>query len=285
LIDDPPTDQKSRFKRKILLLLKRQPTTMVAGGADDRGDGDQQQQQQQPNPQQRQSLRALYARVKSSPLEVVAIDTAGVRPLPSPPSSEDDASPSPSSSSSAGAGGYEQVPLRTRASVLDRELRAVLSAPPTLEGVHGALERAVLNLRATEAFDDAWAEIDGEPQVRKFGLGLRWSKTEGKSLAAKKDAVAPRSATFFPSFCCLLSSAAPLSLSLSHAQLPTKTNQNKPKQNQKRTSPTRAPSACACASAAGGRRAAAPSSARAARRRSRAAPRPATFWGARTSGA
>jgi hypothetical protein len=159
-------------------------------GADDRGGDDDQQHQQHQQPyqqqhQQRQSLRALYARVKSSPLEVVAIDTAGVAPLPSPPPSSDESAGSapPSPPSGGGGGGYERVPLRTRASVLDRELRAVLSAPPTLEGVHGALERAVLNLRATEAFDDAWAEIDAEPQVSSsiWGGGeLRRSEIEGR---------------------------------------------------------------------------------------------------------
>lgn len=129
------------------------------------------------------ALRELYQRVKSSPLEVVAIDTAGV------------VARAPEGGQQAGAGGagagqqptptrYERAALRTRPSVLDRELRAVLEAPPTLEGVHSALERAVANLRATEAFDDVWAEIDGEPAVSWFWLGVYFFSFQGGSVGA-----------------------------------------------------------------------------------------------------
>lgn len=121
-----------------------------------------------PQPQQqRQGLRALYERVKSLPLEVVAIETTGIAPVADSTSSSSDASStSDNNKPPSQPTKFEQVPLRTRASVLDRELAAVLAADPsTLEGVHSALERAVLNLRATEAFDDVHAEIDGDPPV------------------------------------------------------------------------------------------------------------------------
>jgi hypothetical protein len=128
--------------------------------------------QQPPPQQQRQSLRALYERVKAVPLEVVAIETTGIAPVAPPPSSSGSSSDAPESAPPSATTKFEEVPLRTRASVLDRELAAVLAADPaTLEGVHQALERAVLNLRATEAFDDVLAEIDGEPQVSSSWVG------------------------------------------------------------------------------------------------------------------
>lgn len=123
--------------------------------------GEQQQQSQQQQQPRAQSLRALYQRVKQSPLEVVAIETTGIAPAPLPAPSSSSGQQQQSQSQQS----FEEVPLRTRPSLLDRELAAVLAAPPTLEGVHSALERAVLNLRATEAFDDVWAEIDGDPPV------------------------------------------------------------------------------------------------------------------------
>jgi len=197
-------------------------------GDDEGGGGDQQQQQRQEpeqpprqQQQQREGLRALYARVKSAPLEVYAIDTAGVAPIAPPPDNDGTGPSSPSPSSS----GYEQVPLRTRASVLDSELRAVLSAPPTLEALHAALERAVLNLRATEAFDDAWAELDGEPQVkesRRTGEGGRWGLSDERARTdggVKKEALQRRAAggghaegtrfSFFSSFLALSLSLLP----------------------------------------------------------------------------
>lgn len=127
-------------------------------------DADQQQAPQQPvaaSSPAAAGLRALYQRVRQAPLEVVAIDAAGVSPV-AVEASEGKDGPTTSTPTR-----YEPAPLRTRGSVLDRELAGVLAAPPTLEGVHSALERAVQNLRATEAFDDVWAEIDGEPAVRR----------------------------------------------------------------------------------------------------------------------
>jgi hypothetical protein len=120
-------------------------------------------------------LRALYQRVRLAPLEVVAIDAAGVAPIAEPEGdAAADAGPPPAPARAAPR--YERAPLRTRAAVLDRELAGVLAAPPTLDGVHAALERAVRNLRATEAFDDVWAEIDGEPAVRERRRRRRWGR-------------------------------------------------------------------------------------------------------------